>query len=162
MLKAFLFLVVFLIGGAVGGGVVLFYYPFWFPPAEVHEQLRDMESKQKVAAGVFIHPDPSDSVHWGRGNVELYSSPAGVEVFLTDTFEVGPGPDFHIYLVDRTDIIEEDHFTSATSLELGRLKSFRGSQVYAVPEAGFGGEPKSVVVWCKRFGQLITSANLGP
>lgn len=161
MWKALVLLFTFLSGAAVGGAVVLFYFPFWFPPAEVNEQIRDIESKAKLARGDFIHPDPSDSVHWGKGRVELYGSANGLEVFLAPDFEVGPGPDYHIYLVDALDITEEDHFTAAPSLELGKLKSFTGSQVYAT-----AGDPRlkarSVVVWCKRFGQLITSAELGP
>ena len=160
MLKAFFFVVVFLLGVVIGGGVVLFYYPFWFPPAQVNEQVQDIESKQKVLAGTFIHPDPSDSIHWGKGRVELYQSVAGTEVFLTEDFQVGPGPDFHVYLVDRRDITEEDHFTSAIVVELGRLKSFEGSQVYAATGIELDSQAGSVVVWCKRFSQLITSANL--
>lgn len=162
MLKVFLFLITFLVGAFAGGATVLFYYPFWFPPAEVNEQIADIDSKQKISAGTFIHPDPSDSTHWGKGGVELFQSPGGVEVFLTADFEVGPGPDFHVYLVDRRDIKEEAHFEEAASLELSKLKSFKGSQVYAAADANPDVQAKSVVVWCKKFGQLITSANLEP
>ena len=42
MLKAFLFLITFLVGVFAGGATVLFYYPFWFPPAEVNEQVMDL------------------------------------------------------------------------------------------------------------------------
>ena len=160
MLKVFLFIITFLVGVFAGGATVLFYYPFWFPPAEVNEQIMDVASKQKISTGTFIHPDPSDSVHWGKGGVELFQSPEGVEVFLTAEFEVGPGPDFHIYLVDRRDITEEAHFEEATALELSKLKSFTGSQVYPVADVDLDAQAASVVVWCKRFSQLITSANL--
>lgn len=162
MLKVLIFLLGLLIGGVAGGGFVLFYFPFWFPPAEVNEQIANVESKRVVGSGTFIHPDPSDSVHWGKGKVRLYESEGRVEVYLTEDFEVGPGPDYHVYLVDRRDILEEDHFTAAGTVEIGRLKSFKGSQIYSVAQADLNLETDSVVVWCKQFGQLITSANLEP
>ena len=38
--------------------------------------------------GTFIHANPSDPIHWGRGKVSVYER----AVFLEPDFEVGPGP----------------------------------------------------------------------
>jgi hypothetical protein len=44
----------------------------------------------------------------------------------------------------------------------GRLRAFKGSQNYPIPAgvdlAGYG----SVVIWCERFGVLISPATLQP
>lgn len=48
-----------------------------------------------VATGEFIHADPSDPIHYGKGEVTVYDD----VVHLGPNFEVGPGPKFHVYLV---------------------------------------------------------------
>jgi len=162
MIRGFvLFVLGGVFGAAIGGMTVLFYYPFWFPPAEVNETVHAASQKQIVAHGQLIHPNPEDKVHWGKGSVTVYSSPTGLEVYLGADFEVGPGPDYHIYLIDQLDIQKPEQFDPDTALELGRLKSFKGGQVYAAPSDRLLNN-QSVVVWCKRFRQLITSANLLP
>ena len=139
---------------------MLLVYPFIFPPAEVNEQITDGNNKQVVLSGTFIHPNPSDPVHWGTGNVAVYRQTGVDEIFLEETFEVGPGPDFHLYLSTGRDITSNTDFKNAKNFELGKLKSFRGSQVYPVPGNIDTDSIQSVVVWCKAFGQLITSAEL--
>lgn len=57
-------------------------------------------------------------------------------------------------------IVTRQAFRDATTFEIGKLKSFSGSQVYRVPESVDFAGLKSVAVWCKTFGQLITSADL--
>lgn len=81
-----IFLLGSIVGAAAGGLFVLFYYPFWFPPAEVNETVHAMAQKTQVASGEFIHPDPEDEVHWGKGSVSVYRGPDGLEVFLKADF----------------------------------------------------------------------------
>lgn len=159
-MKKILFLVVGVVLGFVAGaGTVLFYYPFWFPPAEVNEIITQTDTKSQIGSGRFIHPDPDDSVHWGKGSLEVYRDGLMTEFLLAADFEVGPGPDFHIYLINRQNITDKSQFDPADALELGRLKSFKGSQVYQTNEAN-ALENHSIVVWCKAFKQLITTANI--
>lgn len=148
-----------LIGMAIGAAGMLFFYPYIFPPPTLNEQVSNAQSRPVIASGIFVHPDPSDPIHWGRGGVTLYSGNQ-VEVFLNPDFEVGPGPAYYVYLTDKTGIINNDHFKTSNHLEIGKLKSFTGSQVYPVPEDTQIENYKSVVIWCKTFGQLITSADL--
>ena len=153
-------LITFILGLGAGGMGMLYIYPFLFPLAQVNERVVNVEDKRKVAQGLFNHPNPSDPVHWGKGSVSVYQHEGAVEVFLGEDFEVGPGPDYHVYLVEHSNIMTEQDFESANKTELSRLKSFRGGQVYPydalIPTAG----THSIVVWCKTFGQLISSANL--
>jgi hypothetical protein len=155
----------FLVGGtlgvAAGFAIGIFVYPFWFLRDVATEQVVGRETKPIAALGNFIHPNPSDPVHWGKGGVTVFREGNGGHlVHLEPDFEVGPGPRFHVYVVDRAEVRSNDDFRSSRSLDLGRLKAFKGSQSYAVPrEADIDGA-KSVVVWCKEFNVLISSATL--
>ena len=97
-------LVIFLIGGVLGTGfgvaLGFFFFPFVFPPPPAAEHLTEADLSPLAATGTFIHANPSDPVHWGRGKVSVYQR----AVFLEPDFEVGPGPAFHVYLVPKAQI----------------------------------------------------------
>ena len=149
-----------IIGLAIGIGGTIIIYPFIFPPPEVNERVADINSKTLAASGEFIHPNPDDPVHWGKGGVSIYQQENLNEVYFESDFEVGPGPAYHVYLSSGTDIKSNDDFNNAGNLDIGTLKSFKGSQIYRPPADTKMEEYKSIVVWCVAFGQLITSANL--
>ena len=155
-----------LVIGALGGGVVgfgggIFVYPYWFLRDVANETLAPGVERARIAAGEFIHVDPADPVHWGKGLVSLYREPADRSVVhLHDDFEVGPGPRFHVYLVDRAVVASGADFRHSDKLDLGRLRAFKGSQVYGVPDGVDAAKFKSVVVWCKEFDVLISPASL--
>ena len=46
------------------------------------------------------------------------------------------------------------------ALDLGRLRSFKGSQRYTIPANVNLSEIQSVVIWCERFSVLISPADL--
>ena len=81
-------------------------------------------------------------------------------VHLEDSFEVGPGPKFHVYLVPARDIMDAAMVSKSMFVDLGRLRAFKGSQNYAIP-AGIDIEAfGSVVIWCEQFDVLISPATL--
>lgn len=47
-------------------------------------------------------------------------------------------------------------------VDLGRLRSFEGSQRYAIPAGVDLRKYASVVIWCEAFGVLISPADLKP
>jgi hypothetical protein len=169
-------LVVFLFGGILGTvfGVALgfFFFPFVFPPPPAVEQLTQADLipfsvgpgdtlssaavATPVATGTFIHAEPSDPVHWGRGKVSLYQR----VVFLEPDFEVGPGPAFHVYLVPKASIRSSSDMKDVMYVDLGRLRSFKGSQRYQIPDGVNLKDYPSVIVWCVRFSALISPADL--
>lgn len=148
------------IGGiALGFAVGIFIYPFWFLNDVATEKLANRDQKTVIANGTFIHADPSDRVHYGKGSVTLYRNADGsTVVFLNKDFEVGPGPAFHVYLADAAEILSEADFEAAGKRDLGRLRAFRGSQVYPVDQDIVVADYQSVVIWCKEFGALISPA----
>lgn len=148
------------VGTAIGAFGMLIAFPYLFPPPPATEQVSDMAAKRLAASGNFVHPDPDDPVHWGKGSVEVYTGGRNVEIFLKPDFEVGPGPDFHIYLWPKAGLRKRSDFSEAGALELGKLRAFAGSQVYQLPASAKLRDYASVVVWCKAFDQLITVADL--
>ncbi len=151
---------IFCLGGAAGTafGVALgfFLFPFVFPPPAAVEQLTEADRSPLASIGTFIHANPSDPVHWGRGKVSVYER----TVFLEPDFEVGPGPKYHVYLVPKAGVRKEADVKDAMFVDLGRLRAFQGSQRYPVPAGVDLRKYASVVIWCEQFGVLISPADL--
>jgi hypothetical protein len=152
----------FFITGAVlgtGFGVALgfFLFPFVFPPPPAAEQLTETDRRERVvAAGQFIHANPSDPIHWGKGSVSVRQD----SVFLGDDFEVGPGPKYHVYLVPKGSIRKNGDLQGQMFVDLGRLRAFKGSQRYAIPAGQDLSSIQSVIIWCEQFSVLISPADL--
>ncbi len=153
-------LAIFLVGGilgtAFGVAVGFFVYPFVFPPPEAMETLTAEERTGLVARGEFIHADPSDPIHYGKGKVTVYEK----VVHLGTDFEVGPGPAFHVYLVPQARIRRSSDVKGTMFVDLGQLRAFKGSQKYGIPAGVNLKDYPSVVIWCVRFGVLISPADL--
>jgi hypothetical protein len=114
------------------------------------------ERGELVAKGTFIQPNPNDPIHYGKGEVSVYAG----TVFLGEDFEVGPGPDFHVYLVPKADIRSSSDVGDTMFVDLGRLRAFKGSQKYAIPAGVDLAKFPSVVIWCQQFSVLISPADL--
>ena len=153
-------LAIFLIGGVLGTGfgvaVGFFLFPYVFPPPPAMDRLSAGEKTALVASGRFIHANASDPVHYGRGAVSVYRR----TVFLEDSFEVGPGRKFHVYLVPKRVVRSSGDVAGTMFLDLGRLRAFKGSQKYPIPSGVELADYPSVVIWCAQFGVLISPADL--
>ena len=154
-------LLIFVVGGLLGTGagftLGIFFYPFIFLADIVAtEEVADAQSKIIVAKGGFVHANPSDPVHWGRGGVTVFSD----LVHLAKDFEVGPGPKYKVLLSDAADIKSSSDVVNSKFVDLGMIKAFKGSQNYKVPPAVNLAEFKSVVIWCEAFGVLISPAKM--
>jgi len=150
----------FLLGGILGTalGIALgfFFFPYVFPPPPAAEQLSEADRASLVATGNFIHANPSDPIHHGRGKVSVYER----AVFLESDFEVGPGPAFHVYLVPKANIRDAADVKNQMYVDLGGLRAFKGSQRYAIPAGVDLKNYPSVVIWCQAFSVLISPADL--
>ncbi|MCY4548217.1 MAG: DM13 domain-containing protein [Defluviicoccus sp.] len=151
---------IFLVGGVLGTGfgvaVGFFAFPYVFPPAPAMDTLAPGEQTAVVASGTFIHADPNDPIHYGKGRVTVREK----VVFLEDDFEVGPGPAFHVYLVPREKIRDSASVKDTMFIDLGKLRAFEGSQKYPIPAGVDLAKYPSVVIWCAQFGVLISPADL--
>jgi hypothetical protein len=157
--RAFL---IFFFGGVLGTGLGfalgILVFPYLFPPPPAAEQLTEADRSPLAASGAFIHANPSDPVHWGRGKVSVYEK----TLFLEPDFEVGPGPKYHVYLVPKANVRTNADVPDTKFVDLGQLRSFKGSQRYAIPDGTDLKQFSSVVIWCEAFGVLISPADLKP
>lgn len=151
---------IFVVGGVLGTalGVALgfFLFPYVFPPPPAMERLTEADRSVLLATGTFIHANPSDPVHYGSGGVSVYER----TLFLEPDFEVGPGPKYHVYLVDQPEIRQSSAVREADFVDLGQLRSFSGSQRYPIPDGVDLTRFRSVVIWCETFSVLISPADL--
>ena len=151
---------IFVLGGLLGTGfgvaLGFFIFPYVFPPPAAAEQLADAERSKLVTSGTFIHANPSDPVHFGKGRVSVFER----TVFLESDFEVGPGPAFHVYLVPKASIRSTSDLKDVMFVDLGGLRAFKGSQRYAIPAGVNLKHYQSVIIWCERFSVLISPADL--
>lgn len=157
------FLLALLLGIAGGFALGIFAYPYIFladivAGDKVPEKPAGQPQRNVLARGTFVHANPSDPIHYGKGRVTVYEGLLDLE----PDFEVGPGPKYHVYLVPEAQVLPSTNVARTMFVDLGRLRAFKGSQNYEIPVgldlAKFG----SVVVWCEQFGVLISPAKLGP
>ncbi|MDJ0611298.1 MAG: DM13 domain-containing protein [Kiloniellales bacterium] len=145
------------LGGFVGFAAGIFIFPYIFLADMVaEERLDNAETRTVLATGAFIHANPNDPVHYGSGKVTLFQD----AVFLDEDFEVGPGPKYHVYLVPLDDVTPDTDVEASAFVDLGRLRAFKGSQVFRIPETVDPAGYASVVIWCEQFGVLISPARL--
>jgi hypothetical protein len=154
-------IIIFLVGGvlgtAAGFALGIFVYPYVFLADIVAaDKVENKAARKVVATGMFIHANPRDPIHFGKGKLTVYDD----LVHLDGDFEVGPGPKFHVYLVPEQNVIPSTNVAKTMFVDLGRLKAFKGSQNYPVPVGVDLRNYGSVVIWCEQFGVLISPAAL--
>lgn len=153
-----------LVLGIVGGVALgIFAYPYVFladvvATEKVQPQPAGQPERKVLVRGSFVHVNPSDPIHYGKGKVTVYEG----LLFLEPDFEVGPGPKYHVYLVPEKEVVASTNVARTMFVDLGRLKAFKGSQNYEIPAGVEIGKFGSVVVWCEQFGVLISPARLTP
>ena len=153
----------FAIGGLLGIGAGfaagIWFFPYIFPLEPVNHVLTQEEVQVPVVAeGTFIHANPRDPIHWGKGTVSVYKT----MIYLKPDFEVGPGPDYRVLLVPKSAIKTNADVRDvlSKSVDLGQIQAFKGGQRYAIPANVNLADYQSVVIWCRQFGALISPADL--
>lgn len=141
----------------------MFVYPYIFladivATEKVQPAAAGQPERKVLARGTFVHPNPSDPIHYGKGRVTIYEG----LLHLEPDFEVGPGPKYHVYLVPEKEVTPSTNVARTMFVDLGRVKAFKGSQNYEVPGGVDIANYGSVVIWCEQFGVLISPAKLGP
>ena len=151
-----------LLGLAGGVALGIFVYPYAFLTDIVAKEKVDkpagVEQRKVLARGTFIHPNPADPIHYGKGRVTVYEG----LLYLEPDFEVGPGPKYHVYLVPEAEVLPSTNVAKTMFVDLGRLRAFKGSQNYELPAGVDVAKYASVVIWCEQFGVLISPAKLTP
>lgn len=162
--RLFLFALGFAAGLVVGAAGMLVAFPYLFPPPELNETLAAAERPREIRRGRIDEAAPGrDPVHWGKGDLAVYETVAGEALQLGEGFEVGPGPNYWVYLNTRAGIGEEKDFAADQGRRrIAKLKSFKGAQVYRLPADAPIDRFKAVTIWCESFDAYIASADLTP
>lgn len=101
-----------------------------------------------------------DFLHSSSGEWSVIK--VGNELFLqsSEDFRSSPGPDYHVYISNKSAIKDNDEF-SAEQREVSRLKKPNGAAFYPLKTKN-SEDIKSVLIWCKQFKEYIGSADLRP
>ncbi len=112
-----------------------------------------------VSSGAFRD---ADALHKGSGDAGVYRLADGQHVVRLENLDVTNGPDLHLFFVRHPGPVESSDVTEDNYVDLGALKGNIGNQNYMVPAGLDVSDFGSVVVWCKAFGVLFSTAPLNP
>ena len=118
----------------------------------------DRPRQRRLAEGTFIHANPSDPIHWGKGSASVRAD----SVFLGEDFEVGPGPKFHVYLVPKAQIRASGDLQGRSSSTSAGCAPSRAASATPFPPGLDLAKYQSVIIWCEQFSVLISPADLTP
>ena len=110
-----------------------------------------------VAEGSFQN---ADSFHTGSGTARLYRLADGSHVLRFEDFKVTNGPDLRVILSPHPNPQEREDATATGYVELAKLKGNVGNQNYALTAGLDPGAFGSVVIYCKPFRVIFSTAPL--
>jgi hypothetical protein len=111
-----------------------------------------------LATGQFGMVDP---LHKGEGTASIVTLADGQRVLRFEDFTVTNGPDLFVYLSGHPEPRNGGQ-VHENGVELGRLKGNVGSQNYTLPADLDLSKVKSVVIYCKQFSFVFSTATLLP
>lgn len=124
------------------------------PQAE--QTMPEMTGAQSVARGSFRR---ISAVHWAEGEAIIYQLPDNSKVLRFEGFQVANGPDLRVVLSASAEpLTGEEMRLNNLDLELGRLRGNIGSQNYQIPAQVDLSQYNSVVIYCRSFGVIFSSA----
>jgi hypothetical protein len=124
----------------------------------VSEDLPAIES-QALLRGSFTRVDP---VHAGEGTAAIYRLPDDRIVLRLEDFRVTNGPDLFVSLSGHPMPRSRAEAHDQGYREIQALKANEGSQNYELPADLDLSELKSVVIYCRAFSIVFSSAELVP
>lgn len=101
----------------------------------------------QTLSGTFVGRDAS---HQGSGSFTLIEENGERILTFSDDFRASRGPDLFVWLVKGDD--------TSTFVNLGRLQSVSGAQSYTVPEDVNLSDFDRVIIWCRLFRFLFSTA----
>ncbi|BCM93653.1 hypothetical protein IAD21_05544 [Abditibacteriota bacterium] len=95
-----------------------------------------------------------------QGNATIKENSQGQRTLTLTNFSSAKGPDLHLYLVKAEDVKDSTGVKKAGFIDLGKLKSLSGMQIYAVPKNIDLWQYLAVTVWCNKFKVNFATAPL--
>jgi hypothetical protein len=124
-----------------------------------------MEPKETAVAG--IEPvalsngqfGEIDAIHKGQGKATLFKLPDGKRVLRLEDFKVTNGPDLYVYLSGHP-MPRNGEQVHQGGFEVAQLKGNIGNQNYELPGDLDLSQFQSVVIYCRRFSVVFSTAEL--
>lgn len=110
-----------------------------------------------LSSGAFVG---IDAIHSGSGQATIYVLPDGERLLRFTEFEVTNGPDLFVYLSAHPAPRSSAELHEGGAVELGVLKGNIGSQNYVLPSNLAVDTYQSVVIYCKQFSVIFSTAEL--
>src|SRR6266568_1831389 len=124
----------------------------------VSESAPAAPAQSRLAAGRF---GVVDGIHKGEGAATLVRLPDGQTVLrLEDDFRVTNGPDLYVYLSAAPAPRSSSDLHAAGAFEVAQLKGNVGGQNYVLPDDLDLSKFRSVVIYCRRFTTVFSTAEL--
>lgn len=102
-----------------------------------------------------------DAIHRAEGTATIYRLPGGGLTLRLEDFRSTNGPDLFVYLSGHPAPRSSSQVHERPGLEVARLKGNVGNQNYDLPADLDLGAVKSVVIYCKQFTTVFSTAELG-
>jgi hypothetical protein len=124
----------------------------------VSETMPVSPAQSRLAAGQF---GVVDGIHKGEGTATIVRLVDGQRVLrLDDDFRVTNGPDLYVYLSGAAAPRSSSELHATGAFEVAQLKGNVGGQNYALPADLDVSTFKSVVIYCRRFTTVFSTAEL--
>ncbi len=101
-----------------------------------------------------------DGLHKGEGKARVFRLPDGKLVLRLEEFKVTNGPDLYVFLSAHQAPRNSAQVHEGGAFEVARLKGNIGNQNYALPPNVDLSKFKSVVIYCKQFSVVFSTAEL--
>lgn len=121
------------------------------------EAMTMSDAPAALSSGSFTEVD---NIHKGAGQAIVYQLPDGKRVLRFENFNVTNGPDLFVYLAGSAMPRSSSDLHSAGALEVARLKGNIGDQNYELPADLDLSKFKSVVIYCRQFSVVFSTADL--
>lgn len=95
-----------------------------------------------------------------QGQATISEDSKGNRTLTLSGFQSAKGPDVHVYLVKAENAHSNDAVKKAGYIDLGKLKSFSGTQTYSVPKTIDLWQYLAVTIWCDKFKVNFATAPL--
>lgn len=122
------------------------------------EPAPDAATAVVAASGQFTR---IDALHWAQGRAIVYQLPDNRKILRLEDFQAANGPDLHVLLsANERPLTREEVEMSDLDFELGRLKGNIGNQNYEIPSEVDLSLYNSVVIYCKTFHVVFSTATI--
>ncbi len=132
------------------------------PPKEMTQEEKSKEismvaslgGANTIKTGLF-----EDRIHKASGNIKIIEKDGEYFAVLSEDFSTDAGPDLHLFLAQNPNPKNSEQIHSGEYVDLGSLKSTKGTQTYKIPKEMVD-KFNSAVVYCKPFKVVFSISKL--